>query len=155
MKKLAIVISSGFGSGFLKPGPGTWGTAVAFLMTTLVWQYDIFDLHLLAVILSILFYLLGLWSIKALPSDWVDDDQRIVVDEMIGYWVTLIWIPMSWTSLILAFILFRLFDIFKPLGIRRFDNIKTSWAVLVDDVIAGVYANLTLRIILILLAWQQ
>ena len=155
MKKLAIVISSGFGSGFLKPGPGTWGTAVAFLMTTLVWQYDIFDLHLLTVILSILFYLLGLWSIKALPSDWVDDDQRIVVDEMIGYWVTLIWIPMSWTSLILAFILFRLFDIFKPLGIRRFDNIKTSWAVLVDDVIAGVYANLTLRIILILLAWQQ
>ena len=47
------------------------------------------------------------------------------------------------------------FDIVKPFGIRRFDEIKTDWAVLVDDVVAGVYANIALRIILLLIAWQQ
>ena len=89
-----------------------------------------------------------------LENDWEDDDQRIVVDEMIGYWITIIMIPVSWTSLILAFFLFRAFDIAKPLGIRRFDEIKTNWAVLVDDVVAGIYANISLRIVLLMIAWQ-
>ena len=154
MKKLAIVISSGFGTGFIKPAPGTWGTAMAFLISIALWLSPLPDIVYLPIILSGVFYALGLWSINVLSDDWEDDDQRIVVDEMIGFWITMIFIPVSWTSLILAFMLFRLYDIFKPLGIRKFDNIKTNWAVLVDDVVAGVYANVTLRIILILLSWQ-
>lgn len=154
MKKLAIVISSGFGTGFIKPAPGTWGTAMAFLITIGLWLSPLSDIVNMPIILSGVFCVLGLWSVNVLSDDWEDDDQRIVVDEMIGFWITMIFIPMSWTSLILAFILFRLYDIFKPLGIRKFDNIKANWAVLVDDVAAGVYANVTLRIILILLSWQ-
>ena len=154
MKKLAIVISSGFGTGFFKPAPGTWGTAMAFLISMAIWLSPLPTSPYLAIALAGLFYLLGLWSINVLSEDWEDDDQRIVVDEMIGFWITIIFIPISWTSLVLAFVLFRFFDILKPLRIRKFDNIKTNWAVLVDDVVAGVYANITLRIILILLAWQ-
>ena len=154
MKKLAIVISSGFGTGYIKPAPGTWGTAMAFLITIGLWLSPLSDIVNMPIILSGVFCVLGLWSVNVLSDDWEDDDQRIVVDEMIGFWITMIFIPMSWTSLILAFILFRLYDIFKPLGIRKFDNIKANWAVLVDDVAAGVYANVTLRIILILLSWQ-
>ena len=153
MKKLAIVISSGFGSGFIKPGPGTWGTAMAFFITVIIWKSSLTLPISLPIVLSGFFYLLGLWSINNLGEDWDDDDQRIVVDEMIGFWITMIFVPLSWLNLSLAFILFRLFDIFKPLGIRRFDDIKTNWAVLVDDVVAGVYANIALRIILILLLW--
>ncbi len=153
MKKLAIVISSGFGTGFIKPAPGTWGTTMAFLISIGLWLSPLSDIVNMPIILSGVFYVLGLWSINVLSDDWEEDDQRIVVDEMIGFWITVIFIPISWTSLILAFILFRLYDIFKPLGIRKFDNIKTNWAVLVDDVAAGVYANVTLRIILILLSW--
>lgn len=154
MKKLAIVISSGFGTGFIKPGPGTWGTAMAFLISIFLWKSPLPQNPYLPILLSGLFYMLGLWSINMLSDEWEDDDQRIVVDEMIGFWITIIFVPISWTSLILAFVLFRLYDIFKPLGIRKFDNIKTNWAVLVDDVVAGVYANITLQIILILLSWQ-
>lgn len=154
MKRLAVVISSGFGAGFLKPGPGTWGTAVAFLISALIYVSGVSDDFFIPVILTLLFYAAGLWSIGMLEDDWEDDDQRIVVDEMIGYWITIIMIPVSWTSLILAFFLFRIFDIIKPLGIRRFDEIKTNWAVLVDDVVAGIYANIMLRIVLLMIAWQ-
>lgn len=149
-----MVISSGFGAGFLKPGPGTWGTAVAFLISALIYVSGVSDDFFIPVILTLLFYAAGLWSIGMLEDDWEDDDQRIVVDEMIGYWITIIMIPVSWTSLILAFFLFRIFDIIKPLGIRRFDEIKTNWAVLVDDVVAGIYANIMLRIVLLMIAWQ-
>jgi len=155
MKRLAVVISSGFGAGFIKPGPGTWGTAVAFLISSLMLIGGVTDSLYIPVILTLLFYSVGLWSIGILENDWKDDDQRIVVDEMIGYWITIILIPVNWTNFILAFFLFRLFDIVKPFGIRRFDEIKTNWAVLVDDVVAGVYANITLRIILLLIAWEQ
>ena len=154
MKRLAVVISSGFGAGFIKPGPGTWGTAVAFLISALIYVSGGSDHVFIPVILTLLFYAAGLWSIGVLENDWEDDDQRIVVDEMIGYWITIIMIPVSWTSLILAFFLFRAFDIAKPLGIRRFDEIKTNWAVLVDDVVAGIYANISLRIVLLMIAWQ-
>ena len=154
MKRLAVVISSGFGAGFIKPGPGTWGTAVAFLISALIYVSGVSDHVFIPVILTLLFYAAGLWSIGVLENDWEDDDQRIVVDEMIGYWITIIMIPVSWTSLILAFFLFRAFDIAKPLGIRRFDEIKTNWAVLVDDVVAGIYANISLRIVLLMIAWQ-
>ena len=154
MKRLAVVISSGFGAGFIKPGPGTWGTAVAFLISALIYVSGVSDHVFIPVILTLLFYAAGLWSIGVLENDWEDDDQRIVVDEMIGYWITIIMIPVSWTSLILAFFLFRAFDIAKPLGIRRFDEIKTNWAVLVDDVVAGIYANISLRIVLLIIAWQ-
>ena len=154
MKRLAVVISSGFGAGFIKPGPGTWGTAVAFLISALIYVSGVSDHVFIPVILTLLFYAAGLWSIGVLENDWEDDDQRIVVDEMIGYWITIIMIPVSWTSLILAFFLFRAFDIAKPLGIRRFDEFKTNWAVLVDDVVAGIYANISLRIVLLIIAWQ-
>jgi phosphatidylglycerophosphatase A len=155
MKRLAVVISSGFGSGFIKPGPGTWGTAVAFLISAMIYVSGVSDSLYIPIILTIAFYAAGLWSIGVLEDEWEDDDQRIVVDEMIGYWITIILIPISWTSLILAFFLFRAFDIVKPFGIRRFDEIKTNWAVLVDDVVAGIYANIALRIILLLIAWQS
>ena len=154
MKRLAVVISSGFGAGFIKPGPGTWGTAVAFLISALIYVSGVPDNFFIPVILTLLFYVAGLWSIGMLENDWEDDDQRILVDEMIGYWISMIMIPVSWTSLILAFFLFRAFDISKPLGIRRFDEIKTNWAVLVDDVVAGIYANISLRIVLLMIAWQ-
>lgn len=101
----------------------------------------------------VIFTVGGYLAIEALPDTWRDDDQRIVVDEIVGVFVSVLWLPLTATNIILAFVLFRLYDIFKPLGIRKFDNIKTSWAVLVDDMVAGVYSNITIRLLTILLPW--
>ncbi len=151
MKKLATAISSGFGSGFIPLAPGTWGTAVASLITTFLWLLEAEYLYFSSYALCLFFTLTGYWAIIVLKDEWVHDDQRIVVDEMIGLWITLFFIPINGLTIILSFILFRLFDIFKPLGIRYFDNINTHWAVIVDDMVAGVYANITLQLLLLAL----
>jgi phosphatidylglycerophosphatase A len=151
MKKLAIAIASGFGTGLIKFGPGTWGTAVASCIVAILYVFQVDQIPLIIVGLTVLFSLIGYWSVLRLADSWEHDDQRIVVDEIIGLFVTLIFVPISWTTIILSFVLFRFFDILKPLGIRRFDEINTNWAVIVDDIVAGVYANIVLQIILILL----
>jgi phosphatidylglycerophosphatase A len=94
---------------------------------------------------------IGYWSILRLPDDWLQDDQRIVIDEVIGMFITMLWLPLNWYTILIGFVLFRGFDIFKPFGIRSFDRKKTNWAVIVDDMIAGVYANIVLRTIIIFL----
>ena len=146
MKKIAILIASGFGSGFAPIASGTWGALMGLLILWAV-QFGLgSDVWIWPLFLTILFTIVGYWSIGVLPSTWSEDDSRITVDEIIGMLITMIGIPLELKCLILGFILFRIFDIVKPLGIRAFDKKKTNWAVIVDVIIAGVYANLLLRI---------
>lgn len=144
-------IASGFGAGFLKPAPGTWGTLVGSLILFILSLYvsSSFVLPILTVIITGM----GYWAINRLPEDWEHDDSRIVIDEVVGVMVSMWWIPLTVSNIILAFILFRLYDIVKPLGIRKFDELKSNWSVLVDDMLAGVYTNLTIRVIIIFLLW--
>ena len=152
MKEIATIIASGFGTGFIKPGPGTWGTLSAFVILGLCLFIGVATKTLLIIFL-LSFTFGGYLAINHLPNTWSHDDQRIVVDEIAGYFMTLLWLPLNWVNLLLAFVLFRFYDILKPFGIRRFDNLKDNRSVMVDDLLAGVYANLTLRLILVVLAW--
>ena len=131
--------------------PGTWGTLVGNLVIIALWQMGLLTSLWTIPLLTIAWSLIGYWSITQLPEDWQHDDQRIVIDEVVGVWLTLAFVPISWQTIVLSFILFRVFDIWKPLGIRRFDNLKSDFSVIVDDLVAGVYANITLRIVLLLL----
>lgn len=151
MNKLAITIASGLGTGFIKFAPGTWGTALAAVLLGLVYINQFSHVDIIIAMMTLLTCGIGYWSILRLPKDWLQDDQRIVIDEVIGMFITILWIPLTWKTIMIGFVLFRLFDIFKPLGIRSFDRKKTHWAVIVDDIIAGVYANIVLRTILIFL----
>lgn len=151
MKKLAVTIASGLGTGLIPIAPGTWGTALAAAGLSLFIYYDIGSLLAVLVALIIICTAAGYWAIRNLPEDWVQDDQRIVIDEVLGMLITVVWLPLEWRTIVLGFILFRFFDILKPLGIRTFDRQKTDWAVLVDDMIAGVYANIVLRVIVLFL----
>lgn len=73
------------------------------------------------------------------------DDQRIVIDEWAGYLVSVAWLPPTAFTLWGGFLLFRLFDTTKPLGIHRLGHLPGGWGVVLDDVAAGVFANLLLR----------
>jgi len=75
------------------------------------------------------------------------DDPRIVIDEFVGVWTALLFLPRSWPALVLAFILFRIFDVLKPGLVRRSGDLPGGWGIVMDDVLAGAAANVLLQAI--------
>lgn len=144
-----IIVASGFGSGFSPFAPGTAGAALA----TVIWFILAFlvsptILLIVTVSLIIIFTILGIWSANVLEPTWGKDPSRVVVDEMVGVWIPLLACDVEhWYYAFAAFVLFRFFDIFKPLGIRRMENLKGGVGVMMDDILAGVYSLLILLVI--------
>jgi phosphatidylglycerophosphatase A len=106
-----------------------------------------------ALALVLLVSVLGVFGSELAIRDLGRQDPReVVVDELAGYVVTMLWLPSSWTALLAGFILFRLFDIWKPWPIRWVDtNVKGGLGVMLDDILAGLAAHLLLRVLLMAL----
>ena len=145
MKKFAIkAFVSVFGLGHLPYAPGTWGTFGAFLF----WQFYLKNVsgpeYLLILVLLTVFgvYLSGL----AERIYKCKDSQHIVIDEFCGYLVSMILVPIGLTWGIAGFILFRLFDIFKPSPIRQLEKLPLGLGVMADDLMAGVYVAIILNV---------
>ena len=151
MIDLRVIIASGFGSGFLPVAPGTWGSALACLIALSLMGLGFWDAQMIVCIATLLAVFAGYWSIQKLPSNWTEDDGRIVIDEMAGLFISLIFVPLDIYTIGGAFILFRLFDIIKPFGIRKIDKAGSNWSVMGDDILAGIYSNFVLQLILLLL----
>ncbi len=147
MKGFYRITAIGFGTGKLPIAPGTWGAALAALMVVpLMWANS--DLARLALIIAAIVF--SFWCAKAVDmfaDEWGEDPSCVVADEMVGMWLTLVGLPLTLGNIGLGFLLFRFFDIAKPLGIRRLEKIPGGWGVVLDDVLAGVYANVVLQII--------
>ncbi|MFT3994997.1 MAG: phosphatidylglycerophosphatase A [Dysgonomonas sp.] len=137
-----IIIATGFGSGFSPFAPGTMGAIVATAMWIgLSFLVSYYQLLLITVLLIALFTALGIWSANKLEATWGKDPSRVVVDEMVGVWIPLLAADIAQPySVVLAFIFFRLFDIYKPLGIRKMESFKGGVGVMMDDVLAGIYS---------------
>lgn len=147
-----IVIATGFGSGYFPKAPGTAGAVLA----TLLWfglSLLLTSYHLLVVtaLLIVLFTILGVWSSGIMEVHWGKDPSKVVVDEMVGVWIPLLIVNTEnkyyVCYMLAALLLFRLFDIFKPLGIRKMEVIKGGWGIMLDDILAGFYSLLILLII--------
>ena len=82
------------------------------------------------------------------PDSGKVDPQEVVIDEVMGMAVTLAFLPLSLKTIGSGFLLFRIFDIAKPFPARRSEKLPGGWGIVMDDVIAGIYANVGLRIIL-------
>lgn len=141
-----IIIATGFGSGFSPIAPGTAGallaTAIWFGLSYLV-SFSL--LQTLTGLLIVLFTVAGIWSANAVEKIWGKDPSRVVVDEMVGVWIALLAAPEGNLYYVLtAFVLFRLFDIFKPLGIRKMESLKGGVGVMMDDILAGIYSFILL-----------
>ena len=96
--------------------------------------------------------LIGVYSTQKVTPEWGDDPSKVVVDEFVGILVTMLFVPVTHLNLWMAFALFRFFDILKPLGIRTVDKkLKSAWGVMLDDVLAGVYACGVLHLIISIL----
>lgn len=147
MKGFYRITAIGFGTGKLPIAPGTWGAALAALMMTpLMWAAP----PVTQLVLIVFIVVFSFWCAKAVDifaDEWGEDPSCVVADEMVGMWLTLVGLPLTLGNIGLGFLLFRFFDIAKPLGIRRLEKIPGGWGVVLDDVLAGVYANVVLQII--------
>lgn len=138
------MIVSGFGLGFIPFAPGTMGALGALVPAILILKYVSFP-NLFLTCLALLFTVLGILGSDKLQYLWGKDPSRIVIDEIVGMWISLLWLKTGWLSIALAFLLFRFFDMVKPLGIRKTERLPGGIGVMADDILAGIYANISLQ----------
>jgi phosphatidylglycerophosphatase A len=142
MKNLAYVLGSGMGSGYAPLAPGTAGSLAALLLYIL---FPIPDYYWL--VITILFIPIGLWSSSVMEKDLGKDPPRVVIDEWVGQWMTLLFLPREILPLAAGFILFRILDIIKPFPARGLQKLKGGLGIMIDDIIVAVYGNIMLQIL--------
>ena len=141
-------LSLGFGSGLSPYAPGTCGTLLAIPPYLLLAQLPL-PWYLLAIAIS---FGAGVY-LCAYTSDalGVHDHGGIVWDEFVGFWITMIAVPLAWQWILAGFVLFRLFDIWKPWPVKMADKkLKGGFGIMLDDVLAGVYALACMQLALYL-----
>jgi phosphatidylglycerophosphatase A len=138
-------LALGFGSGLLPKAPGTFGTLAAIPLYLLLAPSSV-SIYLVSVIVMSIagIYICG----QAAKDAGVHDHGAIVWDEIVGFLITMFMIPLSWKSVIVGFILFRIFDIFKPWPISFIDkNVHGGLGIMLDDIIAGLAALACMHLI--------
>jgi len=133
-----------FGVGYLKPGPGTWASIAAVLLWLAEGTFN--HIAARAELVGLLFWI-ALATILGVPAATIverecsrTDPGFVVIDEVIGQWIALLFSPVDWKHGLIALILFRLLDITKPFPVRRFERLPGGWGIVFDDVAAGLYA---------------
>ncbi len=153
MNRLALLISTFGYVGFFPVAPGTAGSFAALAVYALVRWIDLSVVEL-AVIVAV--FAVGVWaSTKGETLLGSTDPGPIVIDEVLGMLITLAWLPLSLTGVLVGFVLFRLYDVVKPYPARRFEDAPGGWGIMLDDAMAGVYGQVTMRLLVWALpAWM-
>ena len=141
-----LLVATGFGSGFSPVAPGTAGALLAVLLWVAGYFLLLFaQLQVLLAVLVVYFTVQGVYSSGVMEKYWGEDPSRVVVDEMVGVWIPLLVVPDGgWWYVVAAFVLFRFFDIVKPLGVRRMERLGGGMGIMMDDILAGVYSAVLL-----------
>ncbi|RDE82430.1 phosphatidylglycerophosphatase A [Haemophilus parahaemolyticus] len=148
LKNPVHFLAIGFGSGLLKPAPGTWGTLAGLMLSILLW--NITQSNLFFIFLAVISFIFGCYLCQKTSNDLdVHDDGRIVWDEIVAIFLMFAFLPeYNWFTYILTFISFRIFDILKPYPIRYFDEkLESGLGIMVDDILAAIFALISLYII--------
>ena len=149
---LGCFLGFGFGAGLAPVAPGTFGTLVAIPVYLALRPLDV-----VAYSVAVLFlFLLGIPICQRTENRiGVSDHSGIVWDEIVGYLITLAAVPSSWENIVAGFMLFRLFDIFKPWPIRLLDrSLHGGLGIMLDDAVAGIFAAIGLYALQPYLHWS-
>lgn len=142
-RRLAVALATAGYAGHFPIAPGTVGSAIGLVLFAAIRSARS---ALLEVLVVAALYLAGVWAAGMAERHYGRTDPGyIVIDEVVGMLVALLLVPVSWTGAIAGFLVFRLYDIIKPLGARRCERMHGGFGVMNDDILAGVYGNLTLR----------
>ncbi len=143
MDRLKIILATGFYSGYFPKAPGTAGTLAGLIIYIIIH----FAVPEYAVKINIVLVLISIYpSIRI--GDFAEkffakkDPQQVVLDEILGIWISLMFHPFSWSCVVAAFFIFRFMDIVKPFPANSLQKLKGGAGIMIDDFIAGVYANI-------------
>ena len=144
------LIATSFGAGFSPVAPGTMGALVAVLVwyiLSLCMDYSTLQWTLVGLIA--VFTVLGVWSATVSERYWGEDPSKVVMDETVGEWIALLAVPAGghWAYIVAAFVLFRFFDILKPLGVRSMEKLKGGYGIMADDILSGIYAAVVMLLV--------
>ncbi len=139
----AQFLATGAGAGYAPFAPGTAGSLLGLL---LFWPLSRLPFAG-EVGVTVALFLLGTLAATHMASRLgLKDPGIVVVDEVVGQWVSLLLLPLTPVTVALGFLLFRLLDVVKPWPARDFERLPGGWGIMADDVMAGIYANLLVRV---------
>lgn len=146
----ATLTATFFGIGYLRPGPGTWGSAAAMLLwAALAHAVPQPTRPLLIVALAIVVTVIGIpAATRVARASAKKDPSFVVIDEVDGQLISLVAVPLTWKTFLAGFILFRAFDIIKPPPVRQLERLPEGTGIVVDDVAAGIYALAVMQLLL-------
>jgi phosphatidylglycerophosphatase A len=143
MRALAYTVGTFFGCGYSPVGPGTAGSLAALVIAVAIHS------RATLVVMSLLLLLPGIWAAGMVAQyESRKDPQIVVIDEVLGQWITLAGAStLNWKSFLSALLLFRLFDIWKPPPVRQLEALSGGLGIVADDVMAGLYGALAIFVL--------
>ncbi len=140
------LISTGLGIGYIGKGAGTVAAAAACICWYFLQLNGYQNIPALGI--TVFITAIGVWTATEAEKFWGPDPQRVVIDEIAGVCIGLLFLPVKVKFVLAGLVLFRFFDIVKPLGIKKMEKLPGGWGIMFDDVLAGVYTNLILQALL-------
>jgi phosphatidylglycerophosphatase A len=131
--------------------PFASGTVGSFAAAAVYWFLPFSDNGVVLFLLACTVLLTGIPVATLLEKHHGDDPSIVVIDEVAGMWLALVFLPKTWVALGLAFLFFRLFDIVKPSPARQLDRMSGGAGIMLDDAVAGIYANIATQLCLLFL----
>ena len=147
---LSVIISTFFGAGYFPKVPGTTGTLIATLVYLLlpVKLFGSLEKNVIFLICVLIVCFISVFFISKAETKLGHDNSKIILDEFLGYFIAVVFLPKTIIIAVFAFILFRFFDIFKPEPVNVLQKLPAGWGVMADDIMAGVYTNISLQILI-------
>jgi phosphatidylglycerophosphatase A len=147
-KHLSLLFASGLYIGLIPGAPGTYASVATTLAFYMIWKVAHGIVPALHLSITCLVTAIGVFAAAEVSRQrGLEDPQIVVIDEVAGQLVTLLFLPVGAVNLIVGTVLFRAFDIWKPFPIRRLESLRNGVGIMADDLAAGVYANLILQLI--------
>ncbi len=149
--RLYTYLATALGIGYIPKAPGTFGSLAA-MAVYIAFPDAFFGMENLPYTIAglLLFCLFSVYVSQKAEQNLEHDAPQIVIDEFCGYFVSVLFLPKTLLIALLAFILFRVFDIAKPFPVNRSQKLPGGWGIVADDVLAGIYSNLCLRILILI-----
>jgi len=144
--RLAVFVATVAYCGYFPIAPGTAGSAAGLVVYLLVWwtRSPVVEIALIAATFAA-----GTWAAGHAERYFGGiDPGQVVIDEVLGMLITLAFIPAGWAAMLVGFVLFRIFDVIKPYPANRLEKFHGGFGVMADDAMAGVYANIALRVLM-------
>jgi phosphatidylglycerophosphatase A len=145
MKFLARFLATTFGTGYFPVAPGTIGA----LFILIIYYFLPPISPAIFLFATLVIFIIGTWAATETEKAYGHDASQINIDEVVGMLLTLFLVEKTWLALLLGFILFRFFDIVKPFPINKMQDFPRGWGVMLDDVLAGIFGNILLHLILL------